>query len=498
MRESRTPRYCRCGTRLGRYRVGDLCGQCEKKLAALRTTPPQVPVEFWETAQFRDAFAAQHIGQVCRAYRKHPYHLAAYGKDGIPQEVVGGWLGLTQAQISRIETGAPVRQLDNLARWARTLRIPEPLLWFRPPPQQAAPAPPPDDPAVTLDGGSRQDSPDTDDMNRRELLRLVSMASAVLAVPVDQERVAYAIDGTGRLDSETVGEYGTLNSHLWQVFVLSTSKASTLPLVRGQIKVLLDSLRQPQSLELRHRLCVLAADLYQLAGEIFFDNNEYTEAAHCYALAASASKEAEAFDLWACALTRHAFISVYERQFQTASPMLELAAGLARRGDATLSTRHWVAAVQAETFAGLGQLDPCRRALNTAEQVHQLTGPVHNGGWLRFDGSRLPEQRGTCYVALRRPDLAETALTTALGQHLSTRRRGSVLVDLALIGAQRRDLDMLVTHADAALDLARQTGSGVITRRLRGLQTQLVPMLGDTSVHRLHQRIATVASASAA
>ena len=36
--------------------------------------------------------------------------------------------------------------------------------------------------------------------------------------------------------------------------------------------------------------------------------------------------------------------------------MLELAAALARRGDPALSTRHWVAAVQAETFAGLSGL----------------------------------------------------------------------------------------------------------------------------------------------
>ena len=97
-----------------------------------------------------------------------------------------------------------------------------------------------------------------------------------------------------------------------------------------------------------------------------------------------------------------------------------------------------------------------------------------------------------------RPDLAEAALTSALAQHLSTRRRGSVLVDLALIGVQRRDSDRLITHADAALDLARQTGSGVIGRRLRGLQAQLAPLLDDTKVRHLHQRIAAVTGASAA
>jgi len=136
MNRSSTPRYCRCGTRLGQYNSGDLCNPCEKRLAALRVEPPRVPADFWEIEQLLDAFKVQHIGRVSRAYRKHPRHVAMYGKDGIPQAVVGGWLGLTQAQISRIENGSPVRHLDNLAQWARTLRIPEYLLWFKLPVHQ--------------------------------------------------------------------------------------------------------------------------------------------------------------------------------------------------------------------------------------------------------------------------------------------------------------------------------------------------------------------------
>jgi tetratricopeptide (TPR) repeat protein len=493
-----TPRYCRCGTRLGRDRAGKLCGQCEKNLVSLWTTPPDLPADFWDTPALQDAFSAQHIGHVCRAYRKHSYHRAVYGTGGISQEMVGRWMGLTQAQISRIESGAPVRQLDNLARWARTLRIPAHHLWFRLPPQ-------PEGTPVVGDGRDPvsarvqpQGDPENEDVDRRELLRLISMVGASLAAPLEWGSIADGAGALSRLSEETLDEYKALNSHLWQVFALSTAKAKTLPLVRGQIAVLVDSLRHSQSLRARQRLCGLAADLFQLAGEIFFDSNEYTEAAHCYTLAASASKEAEAFDLWACALTRHAFIDVYERQFSAASPVLELADKLARRGDGTLSTRHWVAAVQAETFAGLGQQSLCERALDMAEEVHQLPGPVHNGGWLRFDGSRLAEERGTCYVALHRPDLAEAALNTALAQHLSSRRRGSVLVDLAILGLQRRDRDFLLTHADASLELARQTGSGVIVRRIKGLQAKLGPMLADPDVYRLQQRIGAIVEPPAA
>src|SRR5258708_31351163 len=48
---------------------------------------------------------------------------------------------------------------------------------------------------------------------------------------------------------------------------------------------------------------------------------------HCYALAASAGKEAGLNDLWACALTRHAFIGLYERRAGSPGSFLGLAPG---------------------------------------------------------------------------------------------------------------------------------------------------------------------------
>lgn len=210
-----------------------------------------------------------------------------------------------------------------------------------------------------------------------------------------------------------------LNSHLWQVFMLASSKSKVYPLVQDHLAALVESLQRSATEATHRRLCALAGDLFQLAGEIHFDANQYTDAAHCYSLAASASREAGAYDLWACAVTRHAFIGVYEREYGKAVPMLDLATNLSRRGDSGLSTRHWVDVVRAEALAGLGDFDGCQRALDAAEHVRDLTGQIHNGGWLRFDGSRLHEERGACYTMLRRPDLAEVVLVDALTHNLS-------------------------------------------------------------------------------
>jgi tetratricopeptide (TPR) repeat protein len=458
---------------------------------------PEVPAEFWETAQLRDALNDWHMGRVIQAYRAHPWH----GRP-LPQSVVASWVGLTQTQLSRIENGAAPQDLTKLIQWVGVLRIPAHLLWFKVSSvsTQREVALPSNGCHVVAAWDAEADTAGRlDDVNRREMLRLMSMAGSLLAVPpaheqLDLERLDYA----GRLDGATLDQYAELNAHLWQAFSSSKFKRLTLPLVRKQLGVLTTNLQQSPDAAVHQRLCGLVGDLFQLCGEIFFDSDQYTDAAHCYSSAANASKEAEAFDLWACAMTRHAFIGVYERQFDKAAPLLAGAASLAQRGDQALSTRHWVAAVQAQTYAGLGDLAACERALDAAEEVNQLSGDIHTSGWLRFEGSRLAEERGMCFVELRRPELAEAVLTDALSKDISTRRRGSVLTDLAIVGAQRRDADQLVMYGNAAVDAARQTGSaGYVGRKLHSLRPQLVPFLGDSHVRHLDKQITTLTTVSA-
>ncbi|MFF5113222.1 helix-turn-helix domain-containing protein [Streptosporangium sp. NPDC000509] len=331
-----------------------------------------------------------------------------------------------------------------------------------------------------------------DDMNRRELLRLLSVTGTLVALPqLDSTDAAWAAPSVAASD---LVQYEQLNAHLWQVFSLSPSKRLVYPVVGQQLRVLATRLEQARTGVVYQRLCALTGDLFQLAGEIFFDGNRYTDAAHCYTLAVDASKAADAHDLWACALTRHAFISMYERRFAEAVSVLSAAARVAVQGDSHLSTRHWVAAVQAQAFAGLGDLDACNRALEAADEVLTLTGPGTSSGWLRFDGSRLAEERGTCYLELGRADLAEGPLFEALGQAVSLRQQGSVLTDLAMLGIQRGDLDQALHYGGAAITLAEQTQSaGYVGRKLQILNTQLAPFMADNRVAQFTDHISRLA-----
>lgn len=127
MDHHREGRRCRCGTQLARDNLGEQCAACQRAGKGGRLLrPPEVPDGFWEHPVMRDVLARRHMGCVIRAFREHPSH----GRETISQGTVAGWISITQAQVSRIENGAPIVDLDRLTDWALLLRIPEEYLWF--------------------------------------------------------------------------------------------------------------------------------------------------------------------------------------------------------------------------------------------------------------------------------------------------------------------------------------------------------------------------------
>src|SRR6266496_457952 len=125
MERRQQTRYRPCGTRLARDNSGTRCGACQTKGRDFLITAPSVPPEFWLTDRMRDAFAVRHMGRIIYAYRTHPFH----GRT-VAQDVVARWVGVSQTQLSRIESGPPLHDLKRLMHWAHTLRIPSRLLWF--------------------------------------------------------------------------------------------------------------------------------------------------------------------------------------------------------------------------------------------------------------------------------------------------------------------------------------------------------------------------------
>ncbi|HEV3158089.1 MAG TPA: hypothetical protein VGZ00_12155 [Candidatus Baltobacteraceae bacterium] len=331
-----------------------------------------------------------------------------------------------------------------------------------------------------------------------EFFQILSLADTAIVLSslredadVDIERITHSAEHPSRIDDAALDEYARLNASLWTEYCSATQKRTVFDQVRRQTQVLVRCLHESQRILHRERLMELLGSLLQLAGEIFFDANRYADALRTYSVATTACKETNSFDLFACALTRQAFVWIFERQFHEALAVLEFAEQLAQRGDPALSTRYWVSAVTAQTHAALGNQAECSSALDAADQV-QLLSNQGTSGWLRFTEKRLAEERGTCFVKLGRSDDAEESLTQALVGVESPRRRGMILTDLALAAIQRKQVDSACAYGQAVVELARQSASGVVRTRLRELSRALSPFADAIEVRRLNDHISSL------
>jgi hypothetical protein len=119
-----------CKTPLAADNTARLCSRCHRDLRDQLGTPPtRLRSEFFRTEEFIAAFESQHIGRVFKAYRNHPRYLQLLGK-ALNQEILGRWLGLTQAQVSKLENGKPEHNLETLRDYAKVLGLPQHMLWF--------------------------------------------------------------------------------------------------------------------------------------------------------------------------------------------------------------------------------------------------------------------------------------------------------------------------------------------------------------------------------
>lgn len=215
-------RYCPCGTRLARDNAGERCGACARQERAAVGKSPDVPDEFWQYPQMREALETWHMGQVFYAFRTHPHH-----ERPLSQGAVADWLGLTQAQLSRIENGPAPQDLSKLMSWAHTLKVPAGSLWFKLPGSRHQLAAPVLKQPEETDHQKPEPLPET---QGSALLRIVVNGQPVL-VPVDASMLATS--GLGHLsaiqaDSTTSAEHEAM-SPLHRRTLLSGIAAAALP-----------------------------------------------------------------------------------------------------------------------------------------------------------------------------------------------------------------------------------------------------------------------------
>ena len=445
------PRYCRCGNRLAWNHAGALCGSCERQTVDDRAEPPTVTPAFWNTPALRDALAAQHIGRVARAYRRHSEFAVRYGRDGVSQELLGTWLGLTQAQVSRIENGPPVRNLDTLAHFARVLQIPAHLLWFKLPPGRSV-----------------------------SVAREESQLTTATPVPAETSRRLPVADGLAHdPDAVAMRAFRTADlqaggGHLY-ASVVRYLQADMAPRLFGT-----------DAGASNPALFTAAAALTEMAGWMAHDAGRDASAKRPFGRALALVQVGGDHQL-----TAHILGSMSHLASYLGTP--DEAVALARQGQAALhagpansALKARMLALEARGVAGKDPADPaeCARLLLRAERALEDT-PASVSTWVsHFDEGSLASEATRCLRQLGDLEQARQQAERIISLRPSHRTRSRAFGQLALASVliAQHEPDQACDIASDVLNATQSLGSYLVISQLIQLQRQLEPHRSSTVV----------------
>ncbi len=448
-------RYCRCGTRLARDNPDALCASCRRHVQEATLQPPEVPAEYWLTDQMRDALASRHLGRVVHAWRHHWFH----GPRPLAQEQVAGWLGIAQTQLSRIENGAPVRDLDRLIDWARVLAIPPEYLWFdlpgAPPTMQGPTDATPPGPGALLPCGEW--TPES----TGQLLEALDSAAADVT-PTLAARLAHEwliaeppqvieVHAGRRIGEELLGRIERRVEYLRRLddFI---GGGDSYQLVRRELDVTARLLKGAAYTEtLGKRLLKAAGELSQVAGWIAVDAGQHAAAIRHYATGIHAAHAA-------------------------GDPLL--AANL-------VSLLSYLYANADNPYEAVLLAHTAERALGEADRAFDDRRPEDDPGWAYWlDRDEVDVMAGRCYTELGQPHRAEPLLRSVLGRYDERRAREVALYVswLAQGYVQAGELEEAARQAARALLAAASMNTARGNERVRFLRHQLQPHHGVPAV----------------
>jgi len=246
------------------------------------------------------------------------------------------------------------------------------------------------------------------------------------------------------------------------------ASAEMLTHVQAQLG-LLDALlgNQPTG-PLRHRIASAAAEAAGFAAWLWFDLGDWFSTQRNYRHATQAVGEAGDTGLGSYLQGYQALIATQTNSPRAAAEHLAYAVDTAPRS-LSGTTRSWLAILNAEAMAHIGQTKAASRAIVEAQEL--LTQPRPDGAdpWMYdFDQGSLAAHSGRCHLALEQPMRAIEAFTEALRllPPGCDRRKARIQLGLARAHLSGGDADEALRQASAALSTFAHRGS---TAGLRGV-----------------------------
>ena len=496
-------RYCnRCGGRLARDNTDARCAACNHAARDTLLRPPAVPREFWDTDQMRDALATWHMGRAIYAYRMHPYH----GRP-LTQEIVGNWLGLTQAQLSRIENGRAPEELTKLVRWAQILGIPGELLWFGLP---DAPDVRVSRRAVTLSvvvGGRSVLLPiDAEAARARGLDGLLdeldagghqfssgSIAHLPTSDPDELEHVAAALDDARRYLDGSVVDYFRQQLHRSKADDGNLGAARALPLVLGILGAISQHVREVKP-AVRCSLLSLGADGAEFAGWMYRDLQDHGSAAYWYDRAMEWAQQANDTAMQGYVLLKKSQMAYDERDALRVSTLAEAAQcgpwqlPVKVRAEVTQQSALGLAMLGEPPNAVEQKMDEARELLASASPDDEPSEP--QGAY--FTNATLLLRRATCYTEAGKPAKAAALFGDVIASGgLSRRDAGFFRARRAAALALSGEPDEAAAVGLRAVQGAKETNSERTMRLLTDVVGTLTPWSGRPGPRALKHALST-------
>jgi tetratricopeptide (TPR) repeat protein len=459
--------HCRCGTRLAADHAGLLCAACQRNASADFAAAPSVPPDFWLTPKMRAAFATRHLGEIIYAYRTHPYH-----RRSIPQTTIAAWGGVGQANISRLETGAVVHDMQRIAFWVRALRVPPRLLWFELPPAEASDA-------LSGDDGGVPHAEEVSPTRRRDAITLSGLALAAPALDNlerELDMVHLTLD-RGTTSEERITHLERAANDLSVRVVDEDARDCVAPALRtmSAVRTLLEQ-RQPTRQQIR--LVRISAMLSTILGEILFQTGNFAKAREWYLTAGHAASDAGDRYLMDIALVGQAYLPTYSNQPRD---VLALVTPRLEQNPRPSPATAWLSGFAARAHATLGDADGFQRSIKRAHDFMDRSRPelVKPGIFSRLPANLLFYE-ATGAIALRRPGAAIIAADRALAQPMTPGDTDRILIRLerASALAQSGEVPEACRAATAALtqpgihhDAAVRIYAAKFDTTIRGIQS---------------------------
>lgn len=468
-----------CGGILASDNRGHLCSRClREQRDQLRTPPAHLPDDFWETDDFRAAFASQHIGKVFKVYRNHPRHRQIFGK-ALNQSTLGRWLGLEQSQVSKIENAQePEWNTKIVAGYVRALHIPQRLLWFDLPGESRR----------RLEQNRNEQGSDVgselstllgwdmrDESKRRAFLtQAAGMVGTVLALtddPLDISSRRAATSNSLSFDLETLEGLEQTTLGLRRAY-RSAGALSLLGASHGTLNLLTEMM--PYAGRYQTRLVTALGQTAGLIGIMLtLDLNDFDAGERYLSIAGRAAKQANNNELFAFIMGARAFHAAYKPEADPigAREWADTALTIAKRGISPV-THGWLSAVASEMYATENNEIACRRLLDNAAKHLEAADPSEPWtGVGVFNAEKLSAYVGGDLMRLGRYSEAQQTLHDALGKldESLVKHRCTAYVDLAEAYAADGHVDEATGYATNALTLVTNTRHAASLQRIEKL-----------------------------